>query len=139
MDRPTATTFAAAADGRGGAEEDRIDEEILDELFLVMGDGDAEGLFKACDMFLTGVPNRFSEIGTALAERRYPDAAQAAHSLRGSAGAFGARRLSALTLPLERSCLEGDVAAATAMLAEMQGEFRIFRAVLLACLGQLPG
>jgi HPt (histidine-containing phosphotransfer) domain-containing protein len=118
-------------------DDDRIDEEILDELFLIMGDGDTGGLVKACDMFLNGMPDRFADIDTALADGRFEDAAQSAHSLRGSAGAFGARRLSALTVPLEQHCRSGNVPAAVTLLGEMQGEFRIFRAILGARLGQL--
>ena len=120
-------------------DDDRIDEEILDELFLIMGDGDAGGLLTACELFLNGMPDRFVDIETALAEGRFEDAAQSAHSLRGSAGAFGARRLSALTIPLEEHCRQGNAPAAAALLEEMQGEFRIFRAVLGARLGQLSG
>ena len=71
-----------------------------------------------------------------MAEDRFEDAAQGAHSLRGSAGAFGARRLSGLTLALERQCRDGDVAGAGALLEEMEDEFRIFRAILLARLGE---
>ncbi len=122
-----------------GVEDDRIDEEILDELFLIMGDGDASGLLTACELFLNGMPDRFADIETALAEGRFEDAAQSAHSLRGSAGAFGARRLSVLTIPLEEHCREGNGPAAAALVEEMHGEFRIFRAVLAARLGQLPG
>lgn len=117
--------------------EDRVDEEILDELFLIMGDSGSEGLVKACDLFLSGVPSRLAEVQAAVADARFQDAAQGAHSLRGSAGAFGARRLSALTVTLERLCCERDVPGATALLDEMQAEFRIFRAILVARLGQL--
>ena len=117
--------------------DDRVDEEILDELFAVMGDGGSEGLVKACDLFLTGVPTRFSDIRAALDDGRFDDVAQGAHSLRGSAGAFGARRLSVLTLDLERLSREGDAAGAGRLLDDMQTEFRIFRAVLVARLGSL--
>lgn len=118
--------------------DDRVDEEILDELFVIMGGGGSEGLVRACDLFLTGVPARFTEIQGALAEGRLEDAAQGAHSLRGSVGAFGARRLSGLTVALERLCREGDTSGASALVDEMQAEFRIFRAILVARLGQLP-
>ncbi|HEX2043948.1 MAG TPA: Hpt domain-containing protein [Acidimicrobiales bacterium] len=103
-----------------------------------MGDGGSEGLVEACDLFLDGVPSRVAGIRDTLAERRFEDAGRGAHTLRGSAGAFGARRLSALTVTLERLCLEGDTAGATAVLDEMETEFRIFRAVLVARLGRLP-
>ncbi|HEX2046968.1 MAG TPA: Hpt domain-containing protein [Acidimicrobiales bacterium] len=121
----------------GSGAEDRVDEGILDELFLVMGDGGSEGLVKACDLFLSGVPTRFADIRSALAEGRFEDAAHGAHSMRGSAGAFGARRLSMLTLTLERLCRDADSTGANGLLREMETEFRIFRAILVARLGQL--
>jgi hypothetical protein len=57
--------------------------------------------------------------------------------MRGSAGAFGARRLSMLTLTLERLCRDGDSTGANGLLQEMETEFRLFRAILVARLGQL--
>ncbi len=140
MDRPTASPVVDTRTTalRPPQEEDRVDEEILDELFLIMGDGGSDGLAKACDLFLAGTPRRFADIAAALAEGRFADAAQGAHSLRGSAGAFGARRLSALTITLEQLCRDGDRPAAAALVEEMRGEFRIFRAVLTARLAQLP-
>ncbi|MDQ4069203.1 MAG: Hpt domain-containing protein [Actinomycetota bacterium] len=104
----------------------------------MMGDGGADGLVKACDLFLSGAPDRFAEIEAAVSEGRFTDAAGEAHSLRGSAGTFGARRLSALTVALEQLCREGERRAAAALLEEMRSEFRISRAVLVARLGQLP-
>ncbi len=138
MERPNASPVVDTGSSTPppGA-DDRVDEEILDELFTIMGDGGSDGLVKACELFLAGVPSRLGDVGTALAEGRLEDAAQGAHSLRGSAGAFGARRLSVLTLTLERLCRQGDTSGATALLGEMQAEFRIFRAILLARLGQL--
>ena len=137
MDRPNATPVVDAGSPPPPGPDDRVDEAILDELFLVMGDGGSDGLVKACDLFLSGVPSRLADVQAAVADARFQDAAQGAHSLRGSAGAFGARRLSVLTLTLERLCRERDVPGATALLDEMQAEFRIFRAILVARLGQL--
>ena len=137
MQRPEAGAVMDTGSPPPSGAEDRIDEEILGELFEVMGEGGADGLRKACDLFLTGVPARLAELEAAVAERRFEDAAQGAHSLRGSAGAFGARRLSTMTLTLEQLCREQDVPRAAALLEEMGAEFRIFRAILVARLGQL--
>ena len=137
MDRPNAAPVVDAGNPPPPGPDDRVDEAILDELFLIMGDGGSDGLVKACDLFLSGVPSRLTDLQAAVADARFQDAAQGAHSLRGSAGAFGARRLSVLTLTLERLCRERDVPGATALLDEMQAEFRIFRAILVARLGQL--
>ena len=138
MDRPNATPVVDAGSAvPPPGPDDRVDEAILDELFLIMGDAGSDGLVKDCDLFLTGVPSRLTDLQAAVADARFQDAAQGAHSLRGSAGAFGARRLSVLTLTLERLCRERDVAGATALVDEMEAEFRIFRGILVARLGQL--
>ncbi len=118
----TSTTLAA--------HEARVDEEILGELFEIMGAGGGDGLVTAYDLFLTGVPPRFAEMDDALADGRFDDAARAAHTLRGSAGSYGARRLSALTTLVEQRCDQHDRCGATLVLDEMRDEFRIFRAIL---------
>ena len=117
---------------------DRVDEEILSELFMVFEDGMADGLVSACDTFRTSVPARLAEIDTALFEGRFGEASQAAHSLRGSTGTFGARRLSALATCLEDECGKGDRTAGFSLLDDMRTEFAIFRDILDARVAQLP-
>jgi pentatricopeptide repeat protein len=95
-----------------------------------MGADGGEGLVMAYDLFLTGVPSRFAQMEAALAESRFEDAARAAHTLRGSAGSFGARRLSALTTLVEGRCRRGDMAGAVRLLHEMREEFAAFRGLL---------
>ena len=117
----------------------RVDEEILGELFEIMAAGGGDGLITAYDLFLTGVPARFAQMEGALADGRFDDAARAAHTLRGSAGSFGARRLSALTTLVEQRCRHEDAAGAAALVDEMRGEFRIFHRILADRLAKLPG
>ena len=76
---------------RGVDHSDHVDDELLGEVLTMLDDEEPEGLLKACDLFRSSVPDRLRDIGTALAEGRFDDAARASHSLRGSAGAFGAR------------------------------------------------
>lgn len=111
-------------------EDDHVDEEMLADVLMLMEDEAADGILRACDLFRASVPDRLDEIGTALAEGRFVDAGRASHSLRGSAGAFGARRLSALGLQLEELCRESDGAGATEVLDEMRTEFLVFRDIL---------
>lgn len=106
---------------------DHVDEELLAEVLMMAGDTAGDGILKACDLFRSSVPDRLDDIGSALAERRLDDAAQASHSLRGSAGAFGARRLSMLGMRLEEACRRSDVAGAEGLLAEMRAEFVVFQ------------
>ena len=117
--------------------EDHVDEEILGEVLMLMEDEAADGMMKACDLFRSGVPERFVEIDAALGEGRFEDAARASHSLRGSSGAFGARRLSLLGHRLEQFCRESDGPSANIVLEEMRAEYLIFQAILDGRLAEL--
>jgi HPt (histidine-containing phosphotransfer) domain-containing protein len=94
-------------------------------------------MLKACSLFLSGLPDRLVEIDAALVEGDFEKAAQASHSLRGSAGAFGARRLSALGLRLEQDCRESDAGSAALVLDETRAEFAVFRVIFEARLAKL--
>jgi len=115
-----------------------VDEEILAELFMVMDGGSLDGLASICDLFLTGVPARLSEIDAALLEGRLDDAAKAAHSLKGTGGAFGARRLGDVASRLERACLDMDHTSTPGLLEDLRLEFLVFRDILEARLAHLP-
>ena len=120
-------------------ENDHVDEEILGEVLMLLQDEASEGLMRACDLFRSGVPARLGEVDAALADNRFGDAARASHSLRGSAGAFGARRLRSLGERLEQFCRESDGPSALRVAEEMRAEFVIFRAILDDRLAKLSG
>lgn len=123
--------------GRPGDRSDHVDEEMFEEIFSVLGDESLEGLLRACELFRKGIPARLAEMDTALAERRYQTVVTAAHSLRGTAGAFGARRLSDLALRLELLSNEGDRREAGLLVEDMRAEFLVFRNILDARLDEL--
>ena len=118
---------------------DIVDEEILDELMDLLGEAVPAGLAEAFDLFLTSVPVRLAAVEHALAEGRLDAATQTAHSLRGSAGAFGARRLSELAGRQEQLCATGDGAAAAAMLEPMRSQFATVEVLLRSRLSGLAG
>ena len=111
-------------------EIERVDEDQLGEVLMVLDDESPEGLLRACDLFRAGVPDRFRDIDAALAEDRYDDAARASHSLRGSAGAFGAKRLSSMGERLEEMCRQSDGPEARQIVEHMRTEFLAFRDIL---------
>jgi HPt (histidine-containing phosphotransfer) domain-containing protein len=117
--------------------DDHVDEELLAEVLEMAEDEAGEGILKACEIFRSSVPERLDDIASALADGRLDDAARTSHSLRGSAGAFGAKRLSMLGLRLEEACRESDAAAAEDLLAEMRTEFLVFRDIFDARLAGL--
>ena len=107
-----------------------VDEEILSELFVLLDDGTPDGLITACDMFLVGVPTALADVRRALSESRVADAGKMAHTLRGTAGAFGATRLGRLAAGLEDVCRRADGATAGALVDGMEAEFLAFRTIL---------
>ena len=117
--------------------EDHVDEDLLTEVLMMAADEGGEGILKACDLFRSSAPERLDDIGSALADGRLDDAAQTSHSLRGSAGAFGAKRLSMLGMRLEEACREFDAAGAERLLAAMRVEFLVFRDIFDARLARL--
>ena len=112
------------------ATEDHVDEEILGEVLMLLEDESPEWMSQACDLFRSGVADRFVDIDSALAGGHFEEAARASHSLRGSAGAFGARRLSSLGERLEVFCREADGPSAVSVVEEMRSEYLVFRAIL---------
>ena len=117
-------------------QDEHVDEEMLADVLMLMEDEASDGILRACDLFRSSVPDRLDDIGAALSDGRFVDAGRASHSLRGSAGAFGAKRLSALGLRLEELCRESDVGESSIVLEEMREEFLVFRDILDARLQQ---
>jgi HPt (histidine-containing phosphotransfer) domain-containing protein len=120
-----------------GSEDDHVDEQMLGEIMTLLEDEAPDALFRACDLFRKGVSERIAEIDGALAEGRLDVVARAAHSLRGSAGAFGARRLHRMGERLEALCSQNDVNGAAAIARGLPGEFEVFSTILNARLAGL--
>jgi HPt (histidine-containing phosphotransfer) domain-containing protein len=109
-----------------------VDEEVLAELFTLLGEGRPDGLLETFDLFLSNVPGRLAAAEEGLANGSLADVGGVAHSLRGTAGAFGARGLAALATRLEEACLAGDEATAAAVVRQMRREYEAVRDVLTA-------
>ena len=111
--------------------DDRVDEELLAELDLGAG-GPSGGGAALVGLFVDETARRIDGLRRAVDEGDLHEAARLAHSLRGSSGAFGARRVSALGAELETACTGGhaDRAALLALVATLEVEFDAFRAIL---------
>lgn len=81
-----------------------LDEEALNELKDML----EEALAEIVDSFLAGLDAEVAAIDQAFSEGHMAVRA-AAHSLKGSAGNLGARRLAALASTIEKTALAGDV------------------------------
>jgi HPt (histidine-containing phosphotransfer) domain-containing protein len=115
-----------------------VDEAILSELFRVIGDADPSSLRQTCDLFLTNAPTRMADAAVALADGRFADAGRLAHRMKGSAGVFGACRLSGLADRLEHACDDADVGSGGSLLEQMTVELAAFGTILRARLVSLP-
>ncbi len=57
------------------SEDEHVDEEMLTDVLTLLEDESAEGILRACDLFRSSVPDRLADIGSALSEGRFDDAA----------------------------------------------------------------
>lgn len=67
----------------------------------------------------------FEEAGVALREDRFADAGKIFHSLRGSIGALGAKRLVTASLKLEQAIAAHDNAAIPPLFAALESEYQL--------------
>ena len=68
-----------------------LDMEVVDELVALTGDGDPELLLDLIHMFLEDAPSKLEAMTEGVAKGDLEQVAQAAHSLKGSAGNLGIR------------------------------------------------
>ncbi|MTV36390.1 Hpt domain-containing protein [Duganella radicis] len=67
----------------------------------------------------------FEQAGAALREQRLPDAGKIFHSLRGSIGTLGAKRLVAASLELERAIAEQSTDSIPSLFAALESEYQL--------------
>ena len=86
-------------------------------------------------IFLHDTPARIAEISAALAAGDAPTLTRAAHSIKGSAGNFGAEQLAAISRAIETHAKAGDLAALPALQPELHAAFERVRVALTPILG----
>lgn len=67
----------------------------------------------------------FEQAGAALREQRLHDAGKIFHSLRGSIGTLGAKRLVSASLKLEKAIAEQQMDAIPALFAALESEYQL--------------
>jgi HPt (histidine-containing phosphotransfer) domain-containing protein len=107
----------------------RVDEGTLAEL-LELAPAEATGPPRVLSLFLDETSNRISRIRDALEAGDLVEAAQAAHSLQGASGLFGARRLGSLGAEVETACARQDIRTAASLLPGLHSEFEAFRVIM---------
>lgn len=84
------------------------------------------------EIFLNDTPARIGEIEKALAAADAPTLTRAAHSIKGSAGNFGAGKLAALARSIEALGKQGALGSVPMELPKLQAEFATVKAALEA-------
>ena len=98
----------------------------VDTLIKYMGDDDkaravvTKIVRDACAPAMTPL----TQAGQAIGERRWADAGRIFHSLRGSIGTLGAKRLVAASMALERALAEQREADIAPLFAAVEAEYR---------------
>ncbi|HUQ62648.1 MAG TPA: PAS domain S-box protein [Acidimicrobiales bacterium] len=112
--------------------DDRVDEDLLAELLEMLADPSSSEVPAILELFLNETSKRLEGIQAAVGSGDLPEASRLAHSLKGSAGSFGARRLSSIGGEIEAACGRADTDAVSTQLPALRSEFDAFRGILLA-------
>jgi len=125
-----------AADENHGAPETALDGAAWEQLRAAGGDDSAAFLVTLVRGFLAEVPVRLGALGDAIARGDAGGVARAAHSLKGSTGTLGARRMAALCLAIEQEAKAARLEGAAGLLEGIGREFAAVREALLARLAE---
>lgn len=98
-----------------------IATDVLDELREVLGDE----LDEIVEHFVAQLDEQVNAVGDALDAGERVMTVEAAHSLKGGAGNFGANRLSMIAAMIERAGRDGDLAKAAGLLAALRDSKRL--------------
>jgi HPt (histidine-containing phosphotransfer) domain-containing protein len=107
-----------------------INPHAIDALRAVSPEDGGKFLSELVDIFLADTPPRLAEIDTALAARDSRTLTRAAHSIKGSAGNFGAERLSRVAQEIEAAAKENNFALAAEHAPALHREFAAAEALL---------
>ncbi|MDQ3871760.1 MAG: response regulator, partial [Chloroflexota bacterium] len=126
---PDARRSGPAAPTDGQSTEPVLDATVLAGLRELDGDGQGS-LGGIVTMFFGDTEARVEQLRLALQQGDAGSLRNASHSLKGSSGMFGARRMSALCGQLENVAADGDLKAAGELANQLETEFTAVRDAL---------
>lgn len=112
-----------------------FDPQALAALRAISPDDRSEFLRELITIFLNDTPQRIAELRVALAANDATTLARAAHSMKGSAGNFGAQRFAEINSDIEAQARDGSLGGIEAYLPQLDAEFERLKSALLAELG----
>ena len=100
-----------------------LDPAVLDTLRKLTPPGEPDVLTEVLKLFLDEVPLRVERLRNAWAAGNIEEVRRAAHSLKGSAGNIGARRLHAICSKLDDIGKSHELDGVAALVDELAAEF----------------
>ena len=100
-----------------------LDPAVLETLRKLTPPGEPDVLAEVLKLFLDEGPSRVERLRNAWAAGNIEEVHRAAHSLKGSAGNIGARRLHAVCSKLDEIGRSRDSSAAAPLIDEFAAEF----------------
>jgi HPt (histidine-containing phosphotransfer) domain-containing protein len=100
-----------------------LDPNAIQALRDLSPEGDGEFLRELISIFLADTPKQMANIESALAAHDGALLVRAAHTIKGSAGNFGAGELAQLAGRIEQSGKAGDFAAVRAILPDFKTHY----------------
>ena len=112
-----------------------LDSAVVSGLRQLTPPGEPDVLAEVLNLFLVEVPPRMDRLRNAWASGNIEEVHRAAHSLKGSAGNIGARRLSEVCRQLDAKGKSGDLAGLAPLVDALGVEFGKVEAEIRRLLG----
>lgn len=109
-----------------------LDPDALAALQAVSPDDGGQFFNELIDIFLADTPARLSEVTAGLQTQDAPGVMRAAHSIKGSAGNFGAAPLAKVAMGIEHAARESNLATAATLLPMLEAEYARVKDALTA-------
>ncbi len=123
----------AAAGTNGGVHtipEDPLDPDVVAGLRDLQQSGEPDILAELVELFVSDAAPRLAALREAVENGNAEGIERTAHTLKGSAGNMGARRMSDIASELQDAGVSGDLSAAGALLERLEGEYKRVRPAL---------
>ena len=108
-----------------------LDESVIKDFMMAMGDRAAEAMSQLIDSYLKNTPPLISSIWEALNAQNWPALRMHVHSLKGNCALFGATSLVRLCKELETSLVNMNLARVEEQVQSIEQTYLRFREVLI--------
>jgi CheY-like chemotaxis protein len=112
--------------------EDHLDHAVIESLRALQKEGEPDILADYVELFLADVPPRLASLWEAVERGDAQSVEQNAHTLKGSCGSVGARRMAELCEELRGAGASGHLAGISDLLGRLEAEFEHVRTALEA-------